>query len=89
MLVYDDKSVRQSGPPFDPLRVNAVKAYMKHYDNYLYLTFMLSSGNVVEKHQASKELAICERKLEYWRRQPHFIQSEANAAMIQAKRRWG
>lgn len=73
-------SVRtESGPSnFDPLRCDAVKAYMRHYENSLFLTFMSNNGTLDEKHQAKKEMEICERKMKYWERQPHFNGSEAN-----------
>lgn len=82
MFCYETSrvSVRtgENGPlNFDPLRCDAVKAYMKHYENFLFLDFMVQNGTIAEKHQASKELEICKRKMKFWERQPHFIQAEA------------
>ncbi len=37
---------------------------LKHYENLKYLTFMHQRGTTREKLQASKELAICEKKLQ-------------------------
>ena len=87
-LVYSDESSNGDGAAFDPTRCDAVKLYMKHYNNALYLTFMLSNGTTVEKHEASKEMVICERKMKYWERQPHFCTEEANRQRIAAKKLW-
>lgn len=86
---YSD-TVKYDGPPIDPLRCDAVKAYMKHYENLLILKVMMgdASSTPAEKAQARLETAICERKLAYWRRQPHFEQQRANEEMGAAKKRW-
>ena len=87
MLCYSD-SVSTGAAGFDPMKCNAVKCYMEHYHNSLYLTFMLQNGSTIEKHEASKEMEICERKMKYWQNQPHFIESEADRQRIEAKRKW-
>lgn len=61
-----------SGSSFDPLRCNANRCYLDHYRNYLFLAFMSDNGTIAEKHQAKQEMEICERKMKYWERQPHF-----------------
>lgn len=87
MLVYEQNPERRDGA-FDPMRCNAVKCYMRHFNNSLYLTFMLANGTTTEKHDASKELEICERKMKYWERQPHFDEHEADLKRVAAKKRW-
>lgn len=88
-LCYSDKTSPGDFVGFDPLRADPVKAMMKHYSNYLYLTFMLENGNMTEKHEASKELVICERKMNYWKRQPHFSTEEAARQILALKKDWG
>lgn len=57
---------------FNPLKCDATKCYLEHYANSVVLTHFLNFGTLAEKHQAQKELEICERKMKYWKRQPHF-----------------
>ena len=62
---------------FDPSKCNAVKCYLDHYRNFLFLDFMIQKGTIAEKHQAGKEMEICKRKMKFWARQPNFVPSEA------------
>ena len=62
---------------FDPLKCDAVKCYMTHYQNFLTLDWFAKHGTIHEKHQANRELEICRRKMKYWERQPHFSSAEA------------
>lgn len=62
---------------FDPLRCNAVKCYMDHYKNLLFLDFMSKNGTMAEMAQANAEIEVCKRKMKFWERQPHFVQEEA------------
>lgn len=81
MFCYTTGSVSvrtETGPSnFDPMRCNAVKCYMEHYQNHLVLTHISNTGTITEKAQAKRELEICQRKMAYWARQPHFVQEEA------------
>jgi hypothetical protein len=74
MYCYDTSSsmLKNDGAGFDPLRCNATRCYLDHYQNFLTLTFFADNGSVEEKAQARKELIICDRKMRYWKRQPHF-----------------
>lgn len=67
-------SVRTDLPStsFDPLKCNATKCYMDHYQNFLTLEWFATHGTMKERAQANAELVICRRKMEYWQRQPHF-----------------
>lgn len=52
-------------------RIDPQRAYLKHYENYLFLSFVhQNSTDRIEVWQAGKELKICERKLEFWKRKP-------------------
>lgn len=87
-LVYDDTSV---GPPFKGGSIanwNPLPPYLKHYENYLYLKFVLAKGNLDERFQASKELKICDRKLAFWTKHPNWDPSQAAVEVNKLKARW-
>jgi len=86
-LIYDD-TVTGSFTGFNPAKCNATKVYMTHFSNSLYLTFMLKEGNRIERHQASKELLICERKMTYWKRQFNFDEAQVEKLMVKEKKKW-
>lgn len=68
--------------------LDAVKGYLKHYGNLLFLTFMHNNGTTAEKMQAAKELTICERKLKWWENHPNFVAIEARRGVEALKRDW-
>jgi len=87
VLVYEETT--QGGfSGFNPAKCDATKVFMTHYTNSLYLKFMLLKGNRLEKHQAVKELAICDRKLLYWQRQSNFDDVKAERLMVEEKKKW-
>ena len=61
---------RQEPPAFfTPYsKQDATKAYLRHYDNLLYLQFILYNPKSTPKDrkQANSELLICDRKLNWW-----------------------
>ena len=66
-FIYSDNEPRATGGP--PSDIDPVFFYLKHYENYLFLKFIANnSDKTLEKLQAQKELLICDRKIEYWRR---------------------
>lgn len=88
-IIYSDTDPPYSGPivPYD--RQNATSAYLKHYGNYLYLSFIYkNSDRTLEKIRAGEELVICERKLQHWRRHPNWIQTVAEVGVAKLKRDW-
>lgn len=89
-IVYDDNPTRRAGAKFDFENADATKFYLEHYYNYLYLKFIANNklATFTEKQQASKELVICERKLEYWRRHKNFKVSTANEGITKLQREW-
>ena len=84
MLIYSDNEPRGPG---GPMRVDPTKAYLRHYENYLYLQFIAKqSTDPKERGQALRELTICERKMKFHER-------EADKALMlegiqKAKRKW-
>lgn len=87
-ICYDD-SVRQ---PFSGININMmnpIPPYLKHYDNLMYLTFLANkSDDRNERHQAAKELMICNRKLKFWSRHPDWNAKEAGPKIEEIKKRW-
>jgi hypothetical protein len=89
MICYDLNPPRaDNSKPFDPTRCDAVKLWAGHFRNSLTLTFFLQNGTTREKHDASKELEVCERKMKYWERQPGFDRHAAQLAAAEIKRSW-
>lgn len=87
-IVYDDKPQAFNGKiriaDMDP-----IKAYLKHYSNYLYLDFITKrSEDRLELHQARKELTICERKLAFWKRHPKWNATTAANEVARLKQQW-
>jgi len=53
--------------------INPNKQYKKHLENYFYLKFInMNSKDGVEIYQSNKELKVCQRKLDYWRKREDF-----------------
>ena len=74
---YEANPLRGS-TPVSTKRMNAAKAYARHYRNALTLRAILrTSMDARDKSQASKEIVIAERKCAWWERQPHFDLREA------------
>ena len=71
MFFYSDTGANQ---PFkgDVWNMNACTAYMKHFNNKMFLLLLQNEGTPTEKVQATKELDICNRKLKFWERHPNF-----------------
>ena len=87
-LVYDGKSEPFTGSMSNLARANATKHASTHFDNSLYLNFMLQNGSITEKHLASKELMIAERKINFWKRHPNFNKEEYLKNCEAAKKKW-
>lgn len=66
-IVYFDQP-NTNMPHLDWYKMDGVKNYLKHLDNYLYLQFIKSHKDTspAEKSQAIKEIAIANRKCDFW-----------------------
>jgi hypothetical protein len=74
---YSDTEPREpwrGGRPPDPH-----VAYLNHLRNWFELKRYYALGTLPDKLQATRELVICERKLDYWRRKPDFNQEKVIA----------
>lgn len=85
-FVYTDE--KYNGPPISYDRVNANKGWLRHYENYLYLDFLVKRGNRLEKFQAQKELAICERKMAWMEKHRNFDWKEVIPEKTKLERKW-
>lgn len=87
-ILYDDDEPKGSFSPGLAARLDPTKQWLKHYSNQLYLQFIASKGDRLERWQANKELAICQRKLDYWAKRPGFDQEDATAGANLLKKQW-
>ena len=84
MILYSDTEIKTGGVPS---RVDPTKAYLRHYENYMYLNFLAKkSPDAKERGQALRELTICERKLSYHERTAD--KTEMLRGIQQIKRKW-
>lgn len=65
------------------------RAYLIHLSNWFELKRYYALGSLPEKLQATKELAICERKLEFWSKRPDFSQEKVQAEQKRLSDLWG
>jgi hypothetical protein len=87
---YDDNEPRRSSGGFNPESVDAIKQWLKHYENSLHLIFFAKNDTSRgAKTQALAELAICEKKMKYWERQPNWNNTIAMNGAIELKAKWG
>lgn len=83
MILYSDTEPKAGMP----IRVDPTRAYLRHYDNYLYLNFLAKkSPDPKERGQALRELTIAERKMKYHMRTAD--KAEMLAGIQKAKRKW-
>lgn len=85
-ICYEENEIRRGG--FSIQNMDPHKAYVRHYNNLLYLTFIQQRGTLLERFQATKELKICERKLKFWSHRPTFSLSKVEPELAKAKRQW-
>lgn len=77
MFFYSDTEKRTFNSAFYAEDYDANRMICKHLENYFFLKFiLLKSDDTVEKHHASKELEICERKMNFWKRQSNFCSKQ-------------
>lgn len=70
MFFYSDND--KSSVSFSISDLDASIMYMKHYRNFLFLDFMANNGSFKEKGEALKEIEICKRKMNFWKKKPDF-----------------
>lgn len=71
-------------------KLNATQFYLNHFANLLYLEFISSHSetSTLEKLQATKEIAICNKKLDYWRKHPNWDKTIVEHEQHRLKAAW-
>lgn len=64
------------------------KSYVRHYANWLELSFIAIKSEGLDKWQAEKELKICEGKLERCRKHGEFELGRVLQQVLSLKRQW-
>jgi hypothetical protein len=89
MFFYTDTGPRTPVDLGFLARLDPNTQYEKHLQNWFYLKFIImNSNNFQEKAQATKELAICDRKLSYWKRNPRFDHKRMISDTEALKKKW-
>jgi hypothetical protein len=96
-FVYSDPEPK--GPPKFNSKTppDATKNWTKHYGNMCELQFMSKFSGVdgrphltmVEKNRITKEMQMCQAKLDWWSKRFGFNQREATAGAEEHKKLWG
>lgn len=89
MFFYTDTGPRT---PMNLARLHSMDPniqFEKHLENWFFLKFIImNSKDWQEKAQATKELVICDRKLEYWKRNRAFDKKRQMDDTIKLKQKW-
>src|SRR5262245_26528812 len=70
-LVYDENEPKPKHGFKGNANADPHKAYIKHLANWFFLKFTYINGSLTDKFQATKELVLCERKLNFWSSKPN------------------
>lgn len=66
-IIYETEQIRTGFCGFNPHKVNGVKSYLNHYQNYKYLKFVHdNTKDGYERRQANQEIQIAQHKMDYW-----------------------
>ncbi len=88
MFIYSDTEVKSGSFRYDA-NADANTIYANHLENYFYLRFILmNSDDFKEKAQANKELTICQRKLDFWKKHTNFCSAVAERDTQVVKKKW-
>ena len=87
---YSDSEERQSGgPPIDFTKIDAVKAWAKHYANMLMLGFLeANETDGRARADVRREIAVCQKKMDYWQKQPSWEAVRGLDAAEECKKLW-
>jgi hypothetical protein len=88
-FIYLDEREVFSGRPVPYARQDAVKHWSRHYANYKFLSFIETrSDDFAERAQARKEIAICQKKMEHWRKHANWTAEAGAVARAREDLRW-
>lgn len=88
MHICYNENERYNGPPISYNKINANRSYLRHYENSLLLSFMLKNGTTEEKRQASKELDLCQAKMERMEKHANFDWEQVLPEIEKLKKLW-
>jgi hypothetical protein len=87
-LIYNENEKRTGGG-FNPNDFDPNACIRKHFENEAYLKFILgASDDFSERQQARKELDICERKQNYWKKHPQYDPTIAASDIKEIRQKW-
>lgn len=90
MFFYSDTAPRSNVQVnvwnFKPETVT--RAYLTHFDNFLFLNVLSKEGTFQERGQVEKELPICLRKMKFWEQHPNFDDVAVNRAKEEKIKAW-
>lgn len=86
----DNREVGNAIPLSVLMKIDANKKYAEHYYNHCYLQFILKheASTFIEKAQANKEIGICDRKLNYWKRHQNWDATESAKLCSKIRKQW-
>lgn len=87
MFFYSDTGPR-TNLKINIWKMNGSRAYLRHFENFLYLHFMAKNGTREERIQAEREITICRRKLQFWQRHPNYVEAEVQPKREQMVKDW-
>lgn len=89
MYFYSDTK-KSENTDINVWKMNGTKAYLRHYDNLLFLQFVAnnSRSSAVDRRQAEAEIVICNRKLDFWAKHPKYDHDDALKGIQAIKRNW-
>ncbi len=68
--------------------MDGTKAYLRHFDNLLFLSFVGENGTFKERQDVAREIQVCHRKLSYWEKHPNFIGVDARRGVEKLLKNW-
>lgn len=87
-IVYGDKD-KYTGKPIPYHEINATKGYLRHAENHAYLDFIhKNSKDFHEKAQASHEMGIARKKMDWHKHHPNFDMHAATHGVSEIKKKW-
>ena len=87
-FIYDENKGRKGFVSMTD--ANATSLWLNHFSNALYLRFIAQhpKTNTIEKMQANRELAIADKKMNFWAKHPNYNKEHANMEADNLKRNW-
>jgi hypothetical protein len=87
MYFYSDTAPRGTSD-INVWKMNGSRAYLRHFDNFLFLDFVTKKGTREERAAVEKEILICKKKLTFWERHPNFDPEFVQAEKARKIKEW-